>query len=102
MANTEIVLQPLGLSPFSSAGRTKEHDAHGELLDFGLRISNFGQSDSNPHSAIPNPKLPRLTFPKVRCSSASPDDYRSSAPDRRPRLQRSTSSCHRRSLQLRN
>ena len=29
MGDAEIVLQPLGLRPFSSTGRTKEHDAHG-------------------------------------------------------------------------
>src|SRR4051812_25125482 len=97
MANMQIVLEPLGLGSLSSAGRAKEDDAHGELLDFGLRISDFGKSDSNPHSAIPNPKLPTLTLPKVRCSSASPDDYRSSARGRMQRSQRSTSSCRRRS-----
>ena len=29
MRDIEIVLQPLGLRPFSSAGRTKEDNAHG-------------------------------------------------------------------------
>ena len=32
-----LVLQPLGLRPFSSAGRTKEHDAHGESVEVRSR-----------------------------------------------------------------